>query len=347
MVSSTTSNCVAYVGANGTSLDVTLISSMTVFLSSIWLYLWYLHPSRPMRSRERQTHWQLVAYIIMFTYGTYIMYIENMLDIFIRPTDMYTYPSFNPLHINNRMTRLLFEMEISWYLSSLLCTLVNRHASDFYAMLFHHIITPIEIYYSWTCGMQSAGLAVMVLHDVSDVFLHLAKTLKFMKLNAWTDRVFVIFMLVFFTTRLVLLPLTGLSGIQWYHPHHSTSFCHSALVHGLFVFTALHIYWFTLIVKIAIKAVKKGNVQGDVRDMSESDSEDLSDSERQRYRMNRKQKQKVKEQQQKEAEYSELNGKKEKYGHAMNGNGNGHLHSNGLNGYHENGINGSKHHVSG
>lgn len=259
-------------------LDNTLIFIITACITLPYLYYYFIAAHRPMQHKHIQTYVQLISYTILFMYGCYCMYNQKMTDIWLRPTDMYTYPCFHPSSMSYRSTRLLFELEISWYISSLICVLCSKKQSDFNAMLLHHCITPVEIYYSWYCGQHSAGLAVMVLHDCSDIALHLAKLLKYYKFHRITDMSFIIFMCTFFITRLVLLPITALSGSQWFYPHHSHDSCSTALVNGLWLFVCLHCYWFTLIVKIAVHALKHGSVEKDIRDEGDNSNRNIQPS---------------------------------------------------------------------
>jgi hypothetical protein len=112
-------------------------------ITSCWLYLWF-GGSRPMRTRRWQTWWELGNYTLLWLLGWWGMQQENLLDIFAHIGDVWHYP---PVH--SHYTVLYFEMEIAWYLSSLIRLLIQRDLSDFYAMLFHHLITPVEIFFSY------------------------------------------------------------------------------------------------------------------------------------------------------------------------------------------------------
>lgn len=136
-------------------LSYELILVITSCITIPWLYSYHCTTAKHMRSKINQTWCQLIMYTFMFIYGIYCMINQNMFDIITRPTDMYTYPSFKPYNNNNRITRLLYEIEISWYIASLLITLFTQHQSDFIAMLIHHIVTPIEVFGSWECGMSN------------------------------------------------------------------------------------------------------------------------------------------------------------------------------------------------
>ena len=106
-------------------LDNTLIFIITACITLPYLYYYFIAAHRPMQHKHIQTYVQLISYTILFMYGCYCMYNQKMTDIWLRPTDMYTYPCFHPSSMSYRSTRLLFELEISWYISSLICVLCS------------------------------------------------------------------------------------------------------------------------------------------------------------------------------------------------------------------------------
>ena len=161
-------------------------------------------------------------------------------------------------------TVLYFEMEVAWYVSSLICLLINRDLRDFWAMLLHHLITPAEVFYSYDCGYAAIGLVIMFLHDTSDVCLHLAKTFHNERLRRLTDLTFVLFALMFFITRLVLLPMCPYAYFTHPGDHHST--CGDALASMCSLLVGLHVYWFYLIIAMIVRFASVGEVEGDVRE---------------------------------------------------------------------------------
>lgn len=85
--------------------------------------------------------------------------------------------------------------------------------SDSWQMLIHHIITIALILFSYVTNFTRVGTVIMVIHDIADVFLELAKVLNYTskgKGHRWlkpaTDVTFGIFAVVFFLTRLVFYP---------------------------------------------------------------------------------------------------------------------------------------------
>ena len=124
-------------------LSLLRISAYAAAITSCWLYLWF-GGTRPMRTRRWQTWWQLGNYSLLWLLGWWGMRQERLLDIFSHIGDVWHYPP-----VQSQWTVLYFEMEIAWYASSLVCLLVHRDLSDFWAMLFHHLITPAEIFFSY------------------------------------------------------------------------------------------------------------------------------------------------------------------------------------------------------
>ena len=287
------------------SLSLLRICVYAALMTAWWLYLWF-GGRRRMRTRKWQTWWQLGAYSVLWLLGWWGMRQERLLDIFAHISDVWHYP---PVH--SAWTVLYFEMEIAWYASQLVCLLIHRELRDFYAMLFHHTITPAEIFFSYDvlshsahplhpllppsprpsfplmltpllhlllsfplfqCGYAAIGLVIMFLHDTSDLFLHIAKTFHNAKLRRLTDLCFVGFAVVFFLTRIVLLPMCPYAYFTGLGDHHST--CGHALAGTCSLLVLLHCYWFYLIVSMIVRFARKGEVEGDIREEEEDEEEE-------------------------------------------------------------------------
>ena len=243
---------------NQVDLSFWRILGYTTVITVWWLYLWFCG-NRVMRTRRWQTWWQLGGYGTLLMLGLWGMKQEKLLDIFSHIADVWHYP---PVH--DPWTVLYFEMEVAWYVSSLICLLINRDLRDFWAMLLHHLITPAEVFYSYDCGYAAIGLVIMFLHDTSDVCLHLAKTFHNERLRRLTDLTFVLFALIFFITRLVLLPMCPYAYFT--HPGNHHSQCGDALASMCSLLVGLHVYWFYLIIAMIVRFASVGEVEGDVRE---------------------------------------------------------------------------------
>lgn len=135
--------------------------------------------------------------------------------------------------------------------------------------IIHHIAMLFLMGWSYQNGMTQQGVVILLIHDVSDVFLHLSKFFHYMKYENMTNISFVLFMVSFFFLRLVIYPsYLYLLYVRFYR---------ILRIPFPFLLTLqfLHIYWFGLICRIAYIAILKKGVQGDIRENSENDSDNL------------------------------------------------------------------------
>jgi len=128
------------------------------------------------------------------------------------------------------------------------------------------------------------GCLVMMVHDLADFFLEIAKVLNYMvKARPWaqkiTDVFFVLFALVFFVTRLLIFPIyvwwsNSMKMPRKYFGYHYTGI--GLLNLFCLVLIVLHTYWMYLIVKMAVKMMASGEAPNDER--SDDDDGDLEGS---------------------------------------------------------------------
>jgi hypothetical protein len=144
---------------------------------------------------------------------------------------------------------------------------------DFWEMMIHHIVTILLIVFSYGSNFIRVGSLVLLVHDGSDVFLELAKLFNYCGWQILCDATFVFFAISFFVCRLVLFPFriiftTGWSARLMTGAEFSYYFFNGLLLSLL----VLHIFWFSIIVRMVWSFLKTGNVAKDAR--SESDEEE-------------------------------------------------------------------------
>jgi hypothetical protein len=98
-------------------------------------------------------------------------------------------------------------LEFSFWMSCLIFIGVETIRKDFLQMLGHHVVTLLLVAISYKTNFHRAGLVVMLLHDLGDVFLYSAKVFLYMGFKAITDTIFGLFVLAFFSLRLLYFPL--------------------------------------------------------------------------------------------------------------------------------------------
>lgn len=147
-------------------------------------------------------------------------------------------------------------------------------------MLTHHFITVSLLYLSYIYNFTRIGNVILILMDVSDIILGLAKMQKYLGFTESCDITFGLFMLSWIITRHILYARV-LASIIWdsnnflhfewnpekeYYWSKNTKYVFVGLLSALQV---LLILWFGMIVKIAV-AVLRGKPAEDTR----SDEED-------------------------------------------------------------------------
>ena len=168
------------------------------------------------------------------------------------------------------------------YAQGIASCLIEHKRKDFWEMQMHHIVTVSLIGISYAYGWNRVGAVVMALLDPADVPLHVAKQFKYVgdarggltqkRMQTCADVFFVIFMLLFAVMRLGLYPYVVWSSTLEGPRHFAYGAGAYACVALLFVLLGLQVYWFALILKVAIKVITSGAAE-DVR----SDDEDEED----------------------------------------------------------------------
>lgn len=172
--------------------------------------------------------------------------------------------------------RCYYILYVARYFQALVSVLLEFKRKDFVEMVVHHLVTIAVIYVSYVYGWNRVGVVVMVLLDPADVPLHLAKLCKYTAdasgRHRWqflADRLFEVFGVTFFVTRIVLYAYVCWSAhieATRYFPKGLPEWTCVVLLYTLLV---LQVYWFSLIVKVVVRMMGGSNVE-DIR----SDDED-------------------------------------------------------------------------
>ncbi|KTG44249.1 hypothetical protein cypCar_00041217 [Cyprinus carpio] len=147
--------------------------------------------------------------------------------------------------------------------------------SDFLLMFLHHVATISLITFSYVNNMARVGTLVMCLHDAADILLEAAKMANYGKCQRLCNVLFVMFALVFISSRLGVYPVwilntTVFESWEIVGPYPSWWVFNVLLV----LLQALHTFWSYLIVRIACRAISRGKVSKDDRSDIESSSDE-------------------------------------------------------------------------
>ncbi|XP_071803833.1 ceramide synthase 6-like [Asterias amurensis] len=202
-----------------------------------------------------ETSWRLAFYTVVFLYGIYHLHQEDWfwssrLCWINFPYHSLTTPLFN-----------YYLIELAFYIALLLSIFTDVRRKDFAANFVHHIATVVLITFSYTCNFTRIGSLVMVIHDISDIFLEGAKIANYSGYSILAHIFFVTFAVVFFFTRIIVYPYWIIYSV-FVESHeiigaYPSKYFFSLLLSVLYL---LHIYWFSLIVIMVyggLKARKK------------------------------------------------------------------------------------------
>ncbi|XP_073663714.1 ceramide synthase 6 isoform X3 [Tursiops truncatus] len=98
-------------------------------------------------------------------------------------------------------------LELSFYWSLMFSQFTDIKRKDFGVMFLHHLVSIFLITFSYVNNMARVGTLVLCLHDSADALLEAAKMANYAKFQKICDLLFVMFAMVFITTRLGIFPL--------------------------------------------------------------------------------------------------------------------------------------------
>lgn len=250
--------------------------SMTYILRPIAIKLQVSNHKSVQRFKEQG--WYLIYYLISFPYGFYIYYNS---DYFLQNDNLYiNWP-------NDQMDwvfKSYYLIEMACWLQQIFILNIEAKRKDYTQMFSHHIITCFLVFGSYYYYFTKIGNLIMVMMDVVDIFLSLAKVLKYCGFKLITDILFGIFLVSWIILR------HGVYNYILYHaltksrdlmvsgrclPGINLKRCYTDKVIDIFVLLLLGlqilmIIWMYLIIKVAVKVVG-GEGADDVRSDSDDD----------------------------------------------------------------------------
>ena len=167
-------------------------------------------------------------------------------------------------------------LSTGWYIQSIHYLLfIETRRKDWLESMIHHGVTLALLALSYYVNLTRIGCMIILLHDVNDIFLELAKMCKYVDKNArLADVFFGLFFLSWVATRVIIFPLHVIrstltetliyGNVLGVDVEPAYTICNSLLL----VLLVLHVYWTWLILKILIKALTEGETK-DIREEEE------------------------------------------------------------------------------
>jgi hypothetical protein len=221
------------------------------FANQLWLFCFYTGNTILGYIAQRDKKW----FAVPLTFG-------NVREMFVG------FPSEpEPIFV------LYYSTSFAFYTSELLSLFVETKRSDFMEYVVHHIATIILFVMSWGGRDHPMGSYVIFLHDASDIFLSLAKSLHYVNMEVAVNSCFAVFIAGFMLFRFYCLP-TVLVGCFYISPVMRKAAVNFYVLAMLlfFVLQLLHVFWFYLILRIILRLFN--GVKGDARSDSDNDAVD-------------------------------------------------------------------------
>jgi len=109
--------------------------------------------------------------------------------------------------------RIVYLLQLSNYIAALILLNSRKHHKDYYIMATHHLVTIALISLSYSYSMFRVGSMVLIVHDVSDIFLELGKCFNYIGWDTAKSITFAIFATTFFVSRLIIFPARVLVSV--------------------------------------------------------------------------------------------------------------------------------------
>lgn len=235
---------------------------------------WYRHRRNqttvPIVSKFCETLWRFTFYTLIYFYACGVMYNSTWFWDQSKCWEGYPMQDLYP------STKIYYLLELSFYLALLFTIFTDVKRKDFTEQVIHHFATISLIALSYAVGFTRIGTIVMWCHDISDIFLEGAKICVYSNINKVADILFICFGASFFVSRLIFYPgwilhTTWVKSMWLYNPFPGYYLFNALLL----VLQFLHIFWFYLIIKMAIRLVSGNQVEDSRSDYEDDDEQEL------------------------------------------------------------------------
>lgn len=167
---------------------------------------------------------------------------------------------------------LYYMVEMVYYSGSFLTMFFEEKQSDFYLMIWHHVVTLILVGSSYHMNFLRYGAFIMTLHDISDPWMESAKIAVYLGYQTLGNALFVIFTFMFIVPRIfIYMYMILLPGYGFLLEYGSKVLVPIWIL--LICVFLLNLYWAVLIVRMLIAFLKKGRVEKDIRDIKQEPSQ--------------------------------------------------------------------------
>ncbi|KAE9410444.1 longevity assurance proteins LAG1/LAC1 [Gymnopus androsaceus JB14] len=233
--------------------------------------------------RFAEQGWPIVYYPLQWAFGLYIH--NNLPTKLLDPVDVWANYPHIPLAAP---IKIYYLSQLAFYVHQVLILNAEARRKDHYQMMTHHVITIFLVWGSYYYNLTRNGCLIMMLMDLCDIFLPLAKMLRYLELpQIFPDITFGAFMVSWFITRHVLfiiaiksafLDMPRVTNFGWdpSRGYYLTKGSHYMFIMCLLALEVLQIIWFGMICRVAWRVIS-GESASDVRSDEEGENDDTDD----------------------------------------------------------------------
>ncbi|KAJ7591120.1 TLC domain-containing protein [Mycena floridula] len=159
--------------------------------------------------RFAEQGWSALYYPLQLAFGLYVH--SNLPTKVLAPTALWIGYPHMPLAAPIKMYYLL---QTAFYLHQVLILNAEARRKDHWQMMTHHIITIFLVGGSYSYNFTRVGCLVMVLMDWCDIFLPIAKMMRYIGVRQlFCDTMFGLFLVSWFITRHILFMFVIVSAV--------------------------------------------------------------------------------------------------------------------------------------
>nr|XP_018264029.1 acyl-CoA-dependent ceramide synthase [Kwoniella dejecticola CBS 10117]OBR86187.1 acyl-CoA-dependent ceramide synthase [Kwoniella dejecticola CBS 10117] len=254
-----------------------------------WKTLEKLRESR--KERKKRIHtitrfseqaWSWLYCTVYWVFGMFTLY---SIPRPFSPEQLWgTYP-YTPLPA---IVKFYYLSQLGWWFHQIYVINSEKRRKDHWQMFGHHILTITLLVTSYIANFTRVGVVIHVLMDFCDIFLPLAKMLRYLSYTTSCDLTFVIFLISWLFSREIGLFLVIKTSYQDAPKHikfnwspstghyltYNTYIGFIGLVTLLWVLASI---WFYMAIKVAVKVVKGQGAEDSRSDDEDEDNADDSE----------------------------------------------------------------------
>lgn len=216
--------------------------------------------------------WLLTFYTLSSAYGLSVMWGKPWCSFPLGPSQRMHQLLNHPQIDTQKDYQYYYSYSIGFFLAELVAIFVEARRSDFREYLIHHTVTLYLLIFSFLGFEHVPGGYVILIHDLSDIFLCLSKMLHYLRTKEIIiNTAFGAFVVSFAFFRLYCLPSITVQFFTLLPKLQSASVNFWLMIAFLQILQGLQVFWFVLIIRMIYRLAT--GVHGDVRSDNEDDED--------------------------------------------------------------------------